>query len=99
MSEDLRHAAVIEHGIRAEHILKDAVYLESWEQVEAALVEKWKGSPARDSEGREYLFLMLKALRDARAALEQAMQNGKYALHLREEESRLAKLNPFRRKA
>lgn len=99
MSEDLKQLAEIERGAHAEKILRDPVYLDSWDRVRQAYLAQIENSPSRDTEGREYLFKKLQALRDARAVLEQAMQNGKVALHLREEQSRLAKLNPFRRKA
>ena len=99
MTDDLRHAPDIERGVHAEKILKDQVFIDAWEKVRQAYLTQIENSPSRDTEGREYLFKKLQALRDARAVLEQVMQNGKLALHLREEESRLAKLNPFRRKA
>lgn len=82
MSED------IDRGVKAERLLSDPLYKESWEAVRKALLAKFESSPVRDAEGREHLFMMLKALNDAKGALEQAMQDGKVALHLREEKRR-----------
>ena len=97
--DDLRHQDEIDRGVHAEKILRDSLYLESYEIVRRALLDKIETSPHRDVEGREQLFKMLRALKDVRGALEQAMREGKLALHLREEQTRLSKLNPFRRKA
>lgn len=97
MSDDLRDVDTIDRGARAERLLKDELLTESIAQVKAAIAEKWAASPVRDNEGREYLFLMSKALNDVVGALEQAVRDGKVALHLREEKRRLSKIhNLFR---
>jgi hypothetical protein len=83
---------VIARGVRAEKILTDSVYIEAFDKVKAAILTKFETSPVRDSEGREHLFKMLKALNDSKGYLEQAMQDGKIQLHLQEEKSRFAKL-------
>jgi hypothetical protein len=81
----------IDRGQRAERLLQDALYVESFELVRKAIVTKWEQSPGRDAEGREYLFLMLKALNDAKGALEQAVSDGKVTLHS-QEQKRLFKM-------
>lgn len=81
----------IDRGQRAERLLKDTLYLESFELVRKAIFAKWESSPGRDAEGREYLFLMLKALNDAKGALEQAVSDGKVVLHS-QEQKRLFKI-------
>lgn len=75
---------------RAGKIIHDPIYLEAYEQVKAAIFTKIEASPVRDTEGREHLFKMLKALNDARGYLEQAMQDGKVLIHLKEEKRRFA---------
>jgi len=97
MNDELKHAPAIERGIHAEKIITSEIYRDAYDKVRLAILAKIESSPARDVEGREHLFKMLKALRDARAVLEQAMRDGKVALHLRDQESRLSQI--FRRKA
>lgn len=76
---------------QAERLLKDPLLSEAFEKVRQAILAKFEQSPVRDSEGREHLFKMLKALNDARGYLEQAIQDAKVVLDL-QEKSRLFKL-------
>jgi hypothetical protein len=78
----------IARGVRAEKIIGDALYVEAWDKVRAAILTKFEASPVRDTEGREHLFKMLKALNDAKGALEQVMRDGKVAIHLQEQKRR-----------
>lgn len=82
---DFRDAKVIERGVRAEKLLKDPLLVESFEMVKKALMVKWEQSPVRDSDGREKLYLMIKAVNDAHGYLEQAMRDGTVAVHSREQ--------------
>ena len=82
---DFADAPVIERGTKADKLLKDPLLIEAFDLVKQALTNKWEHSPARDKEGREYLYLMIKATNDARGYLEQAVRDGKVALHSREE--------------
>lgn len=88
MTDDLRDVPVIERATKAEKIINDAVFQDAFDKVRLALLDKIEGSPVRDKDGREYLYLMLKALSDAKGVLEQAMRDGKVALHLREQKRR-----------
>jgi hypothetical protein len=81
---------VLARAVRAEKILNDAVFVEAFDKVKAAILAKFETSPVRDSEGREHLFKMLKALNDAKGYLEQVMQDGKVQLHLKEEKRRFS---------
>jgi hypothetical protein len=85
---DLDEEGRVDRGIRAERLLKDSLYVEAWDKVRSAILDKIEHSPVRDKEGREYLYLMLKALSDARGAVEHVMRDGKVAIHLREEKRR-----------
>jgi ribosome-associated protein YbcJ (S4-like RNA binding protein) len=85
-------AEIIAKGERAEKLLKNELLIEAFEQIKAALMEKWATSPVRDQEGREYLFLQIKATNDARGYLEQVMRDGKVTVHSQIEESRWKKL-------
>jgi hypothetical protein len=86
------HEKDIDRGAQAERILNDPLYADAWTKVRQALLDKFEASPVRDTEGREHLFKMLKALNDAKSCLEQVMRDGKVALHLREEKRRLFKV-------
>lgn len=86
------HEKDIDRGAQAERILNDPLYADAWTKVRQALLDKFEASPVRDTEGREHLFKMLKALNDAKGCLEQVMRDGKVALHLREEKRRLFKV-------
>jgi hypothetical protein len=79
---------LIARGEHARRIVNDELYVEAWEKVRQAILAKFEASPVRDTEGREHLFKMLKALNDAKGALEQVMRDGKVAVHLREEKRR-----------
>ena len=92
MSED--DPKVLERALQAEKLLNNPLLNEAFELVKQELSRKWEASPVRDKDGREYLFLMIKATNDARGYLEQAIRAGKVELHSREER-RLFKL--FRR--
>jgi len=76
----------LDRGARAKDILENELYLESWNIVEQALIQKWRDCPIRDKEGQHELKLMLKLLQDAKGHLERVMESGKLA------ESRLQEL-------
>lgn len=80
MSDETKLARAEQAG----RILRDPLFTEAFDSVRAALLNKIEMSPVRDEEGREKAFLMLKALRDARAYLEQAMNDGKVVIELKE---------------
>lgn len=79
---------VIDRGAQAERIVNDPLFAGAFEDIRQAILRKIETSPTRDREGREYLFLMLKALNDVRGNLEGKVRDAKYALHLREEKRR-----------
>src|SRR5688572_7067626 len=64
---------------RAQHLLEDEVLTQAFADVRAAIIEKWEGSPIRDSEGQHELKLMLRLLTEVRGNLELAVTNGKLA--------------------
>jgi hypothetical protein len=75
---------------RAAKIINDPLFNESFEIVKKAVFASIETSPVRDTEGREHLFKMLKALNDAKGYLEQAIQDGKVLIHLKEEKRRFS---------
>ena len=69
----------IARGFRAKEILGDEVYIESFEIVKMELYNAWESSPARDTEGREKLYLMMKLLAKVQLALQSTMETGMLA--------------------
>lgn len=90
---------ILDRAGKANRILNDALYAEAWQTVRDEILRKWETSPVRDNDGREYLYLMLKALNDARGYLEQAARDGKVVVHLQDqrekEKKRLTDLFKF----
>lgn len=69
----------IQRGERAAQILAEPIIVEALEVIEQEYTEQWKNSPARDQEGREKLWLMVKTAQRFRAELVQAMETGQVA--------------------
>ena len=78
----------IDRGVKAERLLNDPMLAEGFDAVRGAILAKFEASPVRDTEGRERLFLMLKALNDVKGHLEQAVREGKFSHRLLEERRR-----------
>jgi hypothetical protein len=85
VADEFKEIQHIDRGVKAEKLLKDPLLIEAFEAVHTALQKAWSESPVRDMEGREKLFLMIKAAKDVRGYLEQAVRDGKVAVHSREE--------------
>jgi len=66
-------------GSRAQRLLDDETLTKAFDDVEAAIVDRWKTVPLRDKDAAHELRLMLKLLGEVRASLELAVQNGKLA--------------------
>jgi hypothetical protein len=93
---------IIARAHQAERLLKDPLLREAFDMVLAALHTAWENSPARDVDGREQLWQRIKATKDARGYLEQAVNDGKVTLHsmeLREQEKRRNSLFSFKGRA
>ena len=90
--DDLKDAALIERGAKAEKLIKDPLLCEAFDLVKQSLTKAWETSPVRDKDGREYLYLMIKAVNDSHGYLEQALRDGKVALHSMEQRSLFQKL-------
>lgn len=64
---------------RAKYLLDNEVFVDAFDQIKAEISEQWKSSPARDVEGREKLWLMLRMLERVQACLTATMDGGKLA--------------------
>jgi hypothetical protein len=71
--------AGIARGLRAQAILDDALVGEAFATIERECIAEWRRAPARDVEGREHLWLMLKLAERLRAHFESLIANGKLA--------------------
>lgn len=56
----ITHQDELRRGERARAILDDPLVKEARERLRAELLAAWEGSPARDAEGREALWQLLK---------------------------------------
>lgn len=78
----------IERADRAAKLLGDPVLSDAFAAVEKAIHDQWAATPLRDRDGAHELRLMLKLLRDVRANLERAVNDGKVETLLKEQEKR-----------
>jgi hypothetical protein len=84
-------ADVIE-GRKAQALLEDPTLKKAFDDVDTAIVDRWKAAPLRDADGAHELKLMHKLLWDVWANLELSVSNGKLAA----EELKRSKEKPTR---
>ena len=66
-------------GVRARELLDNELVQEALTTLKDEYVRAWEASPARDSEGRERLWVMVKLVEKFRGHLEQVWDAGKLA--------------------
>lgn len=66
-------------GNRAKEILENEVFQAVFQQIKQEFTEQWQQSPARDSEGREKLWMMLKLAEKFEAMVKTTLETGKLA--------------------
>lgn len=66
-------------GARAKELLDNELVQEGLATLKAEYLKAWEDSPARDAEGRERLWVMVKLVDRFRAHLEQVWDAGKLA--------------------
>lgn len=69
----------LSRGIKAERLLTDEMFVEAFNSVEQAILQKWRDAPIRDTEGQHELKLMHKLLQEVKAVLEATITDGKLA--------------------
>lgn len=69
----------VRRGQRAEILLEDPILLDAFAEVEKTYHREWENAPARDTEGRERLWLMLRLLKLVRGHLEETAKTGQLA--------------------
>lgn len=89
--------SVIDRAAKAHRILNDELFVDAFESVRQALLNKFEGAPVSDSEGIVKVRLCLKLLHDVRANLERAVQDGKIKeFEIQEQKRTEPKLSDFR---
>ena len=90
INDEAKLRAEASRGQRAAQLLADELIQEAFALLRERYTAEWAGSPARDSEGREKLWLMLKCLNAVDAHLNEALTTGKMAsVQLEQERTRL----------
>lgn len=81
---------------RAKEVLENEAYLEACALIKTEIETQWRTSPARDTDGRERLWVMLSLLTKLNATLETTMQSGKLkAADLAHKQSMLTRANDW----
>ena len=64
---------------RANKVLDNEQFNLAFDAIEQEIIEQWKNAPARDEDGREKLWLMLKLAGKFKLALQTTLDTGKLA--------------------
>lgn len=64
---------------RAREVLDNEAFQQAFADIKQEITEQWMQSPARDGDGRERLFLMLKMLEKVEGCLKSSLDSGKLA--------------------
>ena len=70
----------IYNGNRAKEVLENEVFIQAFEDIKKEIVTQWEQSPARDSEGREKLWNLLKLADKLEMNLKTTLETGKLAM-------------------
>lgn len=79
MTDEIKLTQATERAARAQRLLTDDLYVESFKTLEAQLIEAWIASDPRDTDGRERCFHQIHANRKQRDYLAAIVGNGKLA--------------------
>lgn len=82
---------------RAKEVTENEAYIDAFESIKTEIETQWQSSPARDTDGRERLWLMQSLLQKLQLTLQSTMDSGKLAqveIDFREK-TRLQKLNEW----
>lgn len=90
MTEDQQLQEEQNRAFEARDVVEHPLYVEAFEVYQQRLQTEWANSPARDKEGRETLWLMLKTAQAVQNHLREIMETGKLAeLQLEQKRSML----------
>ena len=74
MDEERKLQSEVDRGRQAHEVLEHPLYQEAFSQYRERLTREWADSPARDNEGREKLWLMLKTAEAVERHLSELME-------------------------
>lgn len=74
----------IARGFQARAILADPLFAESMKRMKQEIIDKWAACPARDTEGREWLWQHYQVALKFEETLTEVLNTGKLALKERE---------------
>lgn len=77
MTDEHQKARERERAALAQQLVDHPLWAEAWEEHETQLMEQWRLSKARDTEGRENIWLMLKIGQKVRKRIEKHIETGK----------------------
>lgn len=69
----------IYNGNRAKEIIDNECFQWALDEIKQEITEQWKTSPARDEEGRQSLWVMLKLAEKLEQVLKTTLETGKLA--------------------
>ena len=64
---------------RAKEVVENEAYIEAFAAIKQEIQDQWESAPARDTEGRERLWLMQSLLKKLKTTLEATISGGKLA--------------------
>lgn len=64
---------------QARQVLENSAFQQAFDDITQELTEQWKQSPARDAEGREKLYQLLRLSEKYRAILTTSLETGRLA--------------------
>jgi hypothetical protein len=76
--------AEIARGRQAQAILNDPLFAETFKTLKQEIIDKWAACPARDTEGREWLWQHYQVALKFEEALTTVLNTGKMAVKERE---------------
>lgn len=79
MSEDEKLRGEVERARMAAELSEHPLFREALDGYKDRLTREWAASPARDTEGRERIWLMLRTAEAVEAHLRELMETGKLA--------------------
>ena len=83
---------------RAKEVIENEVFIDAFERIKQEIFDQWASAPARDTEGRERLWLMQSLLGKLQITLQSTMEGGKVAkAELLHKQSVVEKLTAWRR--
>ena len=82
----------IRRGSEAARLLSEPLLKQALEDIKAEIVQQWSDCPARDQEGREWIWRHFKVAEKLEAVLRGYVESGRVALSRLEPETKVEKV-------